>query len=70
MNNPASPAILMTHVFSNAADGMITAVEACPDTIAVALSAADLVSEGHVELFTPYNRVDRVLARLGRIPGI
>ncbi|XP_056022310.1 mesenchyme-specific cell surface glycoprotein-like [Ostrea edulis] len=68
MNKPASPTILMTHVFSDAVDGMITAVEACPDTIAVALSAADPVSEGHVELFTPYNRADRVFSRLGRIP--
>ncbi|XP_062575708.1 mesenchyme-specific cell surface glycoprotein-like [Saccostrea cucullata] len=67
MNNPASPSILMTHVFDNSVDGMISAVEACSDTIAVALTAADPVAEGHVELFTPYNRADRVFTRTGRI---
>ncbi|XP_061168866.1 mesenchyme-specific cell surface glycoprotein-like [Saccostrea echinata] len=67
MNNPASPSILMTHVFDNSVDGMITAVDACSDTIAVSLAAADPVSEGHVELFTPYNRADRVFTRIGRI---
>ena len=69
MNNPANPSILMTHVFSNAVDGMITALDACSDTISVALSAADPVNEGHVELFTPYNRADRVFTRIGRITG-
>nr|XP_022331610.1 mesenchyme-specific cell surface glycoprotein-like isoform X2 [Crassostrea virginica] len=67
MNNPANPSILMTHVFSNTADGMITSVKACSDTIIVALAAADPVAEGHVELFTPYNRADRVFTRVGRI---
>ena len=69
MNNPANPSILMTHVFDNAVDGMITALDACSDTISVALSAADPVNEGHVELFTPYNRADRVFTRIGRITG-
>lgn len=69
MNNPANPSILMTHVFSNTADGMITSVKACSDTIIVALAAADPVAEGHVELFTPYNRADRVFTRVGRIAG-
>ncbi|XP_062575707.1 mesenchyme-specific cell surface glycoprotein-like [Saccostrea cucullata] len=67
MNNPASPSILMTHVFDNSVDGMITAVDACSDTIAVSLAAADPVAEGHVELYTPYNRADRVFTRIGRI---
>uniref|UniRef100_A0A8W8IAW3 Choice-of-anchor I domain-containing protein n=3 Tax=Magallana gigas TaxID=29159 RepID=A0A8W8IAW3_MAGGI len=67
MNNPASPSILMTHVFDNAVDGMITSVKACTDTIAVTLTAADPVAEGHIELFTPYNRADRVFTRVGRI---
>lgn len=69
MNNPASPSILMTHVFDNAVDGMITSVKACTDTIAVTLTAADPVAEGHIELFTPYNRADRVFTRVGRIAG-
>nr|XP_034312880.1 mesenchyme-specific cell surface glycoprotein-like [Crassostrea gigas] len=67
MNNPAAPAILMTHVFENTVDGHITALDACTDTIAVALSAADPVGEGHIELFTPYNRADRVFTRTNRI---
>lgn len=59
----------MTHVFNNAVDGMITSVKACTDTIAVTLTAADPVAEGHIELFTPYNRADRVFTRVGRIAG-
>uniref|UniRef100_A0A8W8IAW7 Choice-of-anchor I domain-containing protein n=7 Tax=Magallana gigas TaxID=29159 RepID=A0A8W8IAW7_MAGGI len=67
MNNPAAPTILMTHVFENTVDGHITALDACSDTIAVALSAADPVGEGHIELYTPYNRADRVFTRTHRI---
>ena len=69
MNNPSAPQVEMTHEFEDAVDGHITAVEACTDTIAVTLAAKVPTSEGHVELFTPYNRADRVFTRLGRIVG-
>ena len=70
MNNPSAPQVLMSHEFTNVVDGHITAVEACTDTIAVTLAQIVPTNEGHVELFTPYNRADRVFTRIGRITGI
>ncbi|CAG2224927.1 unnamed protein product [Mytilus edulis] len=69
LTNKDNPIILLTHHFNTVGDGPITDVEACADTIAVAIESNTVAAHGHVQLFLPFTKFDSQLSKIGRVPA-